>query len=258
MGLGVPVKGNTQDSVGSDSEAEPPVIGINERLGETIPLDLPFKDESGNAVALKDLVTKPTILALVYYKCTGICSPLLGSIAALVNRLDADYRVIAVSFDETDTPEIAREKKTNFFKTFNRPVSDDLWRFLTGDAEAIRQLTRSVGFGFKREGKEFIHTASLIVLSPTGKIIRYLYGSNYASANPETGLRFLPFDVKLALVEASEGRVGPAVGRILQYCFSYDPKGRRYTLEVTRVVGAAVTLAGIGFFAYLVIRRRKT
>lgn len=239
-------------------------IGINEKLGDTIPLDLLFKDETGAPVRLRDLVSRPTIFVLVYYECPGICSPLLGSIVKLIDKLGTlgsevgdEFNVVAISFDETNTSELAKQKKDNYLKSLTKPIPETAWRFLTGDLASIQAFTRSVGFSFKREGNDFIHTASLIMVSPSGKIVRYLYGSNYASSKPENALRFLPFDVKLALVEASENRVGRSVGRILRYCFSYDPAGRKYVLNITQIAGTVVTGLGVSYFIYLVTRRKK-
>lgn len=225
-------------------------IGIQEKLGQTIPLDLSFSDEDGKAVTLRELITKPTILSLVYYECPGICSPLLNAEAKVLRELALkpgdDYNAITVSFNEKDTPALAKQKKANYFNAIGKPFPSNAWRFLTGDAESIRQLTEAVGFAFERDGGEFIHSATLIALSPEGKIARYLYGVGY-----------LPFDLEMALVEASEGRVGPTINRVLKYCFSYDPEGRQYALKVTEIAGTMVTLFGAGLFIVLSVRRKK-
>jgi protein SCO1/2 len=130
-----------------------------------------------------------------------------------------------------------------------RPFPEDAWRFLTGDKENIRKLTDAVGFHFRREREDFLHPVSLILLSPDGKITRYIYGTD-----------FLPFDLKMALLEASEGRVGPTVGKVLRFCFSYDPKGRKYVFNTLKVTGIVTLLFALSFIAFLVFKgkRRQT
>lgn len=225
-------------------------IAIKENLGGFVPMYLSFYDEHGTTVKLKQLIHRPIILSLVYYNCADLCSPLLNSMADLLNRLPAkpgeDYDVLSISFDETDTPSIALQKKQNYLKQLPKTFGTENWKFLTGDMENIRKITDAVGFNFKREGKGFLHTASLIILSDEGRIIRYMYG-----------LDFLPFDVKMAIIEAMEERPSPTIAKVLRYCFSYDPDGRRYALNITRIVGAALLSATIPFFVYLIINGKK-
>jgi protein SCO1/2 len=225
-------------------------IGIDEKLGSFVPLDIAFRDEEARTVKLEELVTKPTIVALVYYTCTDVCPLLLNGVAEVLGRLPSipgrDYMVLSVSFDEKDTPAQARAKKANFIHAVGKPFPGEAWRFLTGDKRAIERFTEAVGFRFKRRGDAFLHPVSLVVLSPRGKVVRYLYGNN-----------FLPLDVKLALTEASEGRYGPTISRLLLYCFSYDPQGRRYVFNTLRVAGAAVLFAVGMVFALLVIKRPR-
>jgi len=233
-----------------DHKKEEKGIGINEKLGQTIPLDLTFKDEADHPVSLKKLIVHPTILALVYYSCPDICNFLLHNLAGTLNQFPAEpgkeYGVIAVSFDETEKPELAREKKKLYLSMIEKPFPEDGWRFLTGDQENIQKLADSVGFRFKRDGKAFQHPVALIVLSPDGKITRYLYG-----------MEFLPFDLKMAILEASEGRVGPTISKVLRFCFSYDPKGRKYVFNTLKVTGIVTFVCAFAFILFLVLKSRR-
>jgi protein SCO1/2 len=222
-------------------------IGIDEKLGKDVPLDLSFYEENGNYVSLKQLIHNPTIVSLVYYRCANICNPLLSGLAQVLTKLplkpDKDYSILTISFDDKDTPAIAFQKKKNYLKAIKKPFPEKTWKFLTGDSLNINQFANAVGFKFKKEGNDFLHPASLIVLSGDGKIIRYLYG-----------ITFLPFDLKMALTEASEGRIGPTISKVLLYCFNYDPKGKKYVFNITRVAGSVVLLFVIAFFVYLAIK----
>jgi protein SCO1/2 len=227
-----------------------PEIGIVEKLGDHVPLDLELYDESGRSVTLRELVDKPVILNLVYYRCPSICNPLMSSIAEVLRQGDMkagdEFAVLTVSFDYSDTPELAAEKKKNYFNTLPPDFPEAGWRFLTGDSANVEALTDAVGFKYQRDGNEFVHSAALMALSPEGKIVRYLYG-----------LYYLPFDFKMAMLEASEGRVGPTVSRVLLYCYSYDPEGRKYVFNITRVAGAAGLVSVFALALALTIRSKK-
>lgn len=224
-------------------------IGIDEKLGSLAPLDLGFVDADGDSVYLRDIVKRPTILTLVYFHCPTICKPLLGGVVELVNKTDlapgTDYDIVTISFDDTDGPASASNIRNNFMNSVEREVGDGGWRFLTADSATIADLTDGVGFRFRRQENDFAHGTALIVLSPAGKIVRYLYG-----------MRFMPFDLKMAVAEADKGRVAPSIARVLRYCFSYDPEGRRYVFNITRVVGASVLLFAFGWVTYLGTRGR--
>ncbi len=223
--------------------------GIDSHLGGFIPRDATFHDEDGRPVALGELIHKPAIMALVYLHCKNVCSILLENLAVALDRLPADpgkdYLALAVSFDENETPAVARENKEMYLKMIARPFPADGWRFLTGDRENIRRLTDAVGFHFKRVGMDFEHPVTLMILSPEGKIIRYLYGIDIS-----------PLELKMSLVEASEGRIGPAVAQVLRFCFSYDPRSKKLVFNVLRVTGVATLLLAAGIL-FLALRRRK-
>jgi protein SCO1/2 len=230
--------------------AQPVEVGIDEQLGRTAALDQPLRDEQGGPVTLRSLLGKPTLLTLNYFRCAGVCTPQLQGVVELLNRSQAepgrDFQVVTVSFDPRDTPPVAARKQANHLQAVHRPISAASWRFLTGDAAATRALADSVGFRFKAQGSDFIHPAALIVLSPKGTVTRYLYGTSY-----------LPADVALAVDEAARGEARPTINRMLSICFSYDPVGRRYVVDVTRLAGAVIlAAAGAGLVVLLVKGRR--
>jgi protein SCO1/2 len=225
-------------------------IGVDEKLGQTIPLNLTFFDEYGQPVSLKSLMNKPTILTLVYYHCAGLCNPLMAGVAAVMDKLDMkagkDYQVITISFDPTENYVTAVEKKKNYLESMRKKIPVDSWRFLTGDQENIKKITEATGFKYEKRGNDYIHSTVIIAVSPDGKIARYLYGTD-----------FLPFDVKMALTEASEGKSAPTITKIVQLCFSYDPAGRRYVLNITRIAGSGILLLIIAFVAFVAVKKKK-
>lgn len=233
-----------------EHQDSPATIGLDQKIGQYIPLDLTFNDETGHPVALGQVIHSPTILALVYLHCPNVCSLLLQNLADALNRMPAepgkDYTVLSISFDETEKPGLALEKKNVYLKMIDRPFPADAWTFLTGDKEVIHRLTDAVGFHFKRVGDDFEHPVVLIVLAPDGKIVRYMYG-----AAP------LPFDLKLALVEASQGRIGPAIAKVVQFCFSYDPKANKLVFNLLKVTGTVTLLFTLTFVGFLFFKTRR-
>jgi protein SCO1 len=232
-------------------------INIEEHLGSQLPLNVKFYNSDSEQVSLKDIINKTTVLAFVYYKCPGICSPLMTELADIVNKSDLipgkDYRIITISMDERETPQVAAEKKQNFLSMINKPFPQEDWEFLTGDSVSIHKVTEAAGFHFERVGTQFIHTTSVMFISPDGKISRYLY----PSYNQKGDFAILPFDFKMAVIDASQGRVMPTVGGLLAFCFSYDPQGKGYVLNLLKVFGAG-TLFLVGIFVvYLNVRKKK-
>lgn len=225
----------------------PSDIGIDQKLGDLISLDLSFYDEKGYPVRLRELIHSPTILAPVYYGCPNVCSFLLTNLAGTLNKMPSEpgkeYNVLALSFDEREKPDLASEKKKMYLKMIEKPFPEGAWRFLTGDQENIRGLMDSIGFHFRREGNDFLHPVSIIILSSEGKIVRYLYGTD-----------FLPFDLKMALLEASEGRVGPTISKVLHFCFSYDPQGRKYVFNTLKVTGTVTLFFAVSFIVFLIFK----
>jgi protein SCO1/2 len=229
---------------------ETPGVGIEEKLGQTVPLNTVFNDESGNRISLRQVIHKPTILAPVYFGCPDVCSFLLYNLARALNQISSDpgkeYQVLAVSFDETEKPPLALEKKRLYLKMIERPFPEEAWRFFTGEEENIRKLTEAIGFRFKKEGQIFQHPVSLVILSSDGKITRYMYGTDV-----------LAFDLKMALLEASEGRVGPTISKVLRFCFSYDPKGRKYVFNTLKITGILTLAFALSFILFLVFKGKK-
>ncbi len=225
-------------------------VGIEEKIGNTIPLNAEFFDEKGNYVALKEIIKKPTILNFVYFRCPGICSPILTELTSIVNFMDMeigkDYQIVTISFDDREKFELGSAKRDNYFALLKKKIPEDSWKFLTGDSASIHAVTDAAGFNFKREGNDFIHAGAIIVLSPEGKIARYLNGTKY-----------LPFDVKMALTEASEGKTGPTIAKLVSYCYSYNPEGRTYVFNVTRVTGGVILLFAAVFVVYLTVKPKK-
>ncbi|MBT4338115.1 MAG: SCO family protein [Bacteroidetes bacterium] len=238
-------------AVSYSQEQEMPEIGIYEQLDKYIPTDLEFYDIDSNLVKLSSLIDKPTVLSLVYFTCPGICSPLLDGLAEVIDwadiELGVDYQVFTISFNYSETPSLAKSKRVNYLKQIEKEVDEDAWKWFTGDSVNIYGLTDAVGFKFKREGKDFIHAGTLILLSPDGKVTRYLYGT-----------KFNQFDLKMAVMEASEGKSSPTISKVLQYCFSYDADGKKYVFNVTKIGATVVILFAVIFFLILVLKRKKT
>jgi protein SCO1/2 len=228
----------------------PPGVGVDEHLGEILPLELTFYDADGDTLSLAQIIDRPTILTLVYYRCPGICSPLLSGLVDVLEKLDlepgVEYQVLTISFDPTEPPDLAARKRENHLAAFREPFPRAAWRWMSGDSASIARLTDAVGFRYQRVGKDFTHPGLLTVLSPRGKIARYLYG-----------ITFLPFDLKLAVMEAAEGRVGPTISRVLLYCFSYDPDGQTYVFNILKVTGTLIMIFAAAFVAWLIISSRR-
>lgn len=225
-------------------------VGIDEKLSQQVPLDLQFMDENGRPVSLKQLITKPTLLTLVYYKCPGICSPLMNGVASVVDKMDLeagkDFNIVTISFNPREDYVMAKEKKANYLDMMKKKIPAESWRFLTGDSASIAKITDAVGFRYQPQGQDFMHGAVLTVLTSDGRIARYLYGTD-----------FLPLDVKLAVTEAAEGRSTPAINKLLKLCYSYDPDGRKYVLNFTRIVGSGMLVLIIGFALVLTLKKKK-
>ena len=223
-------------------------IGWLEHLGDTIPLDLIFNSEENKRISLRELIDKPTVLSFVYFNCPGVCNPLQESIARVAEKTDMelgkDYQILTISFDISDTPEKAQKKKANFIQNIVKEKAAH-WMYLTGDKQNIDAITEAVGFKYKETGLDFAHPSGIILISPKGKITRYLYG-----------LDILPFDLKMAIIEAQQGLAKPTINKILQYCFNYNPQGQAYTLSVTRVAGTLILFISILIFLGLMISRR--
>jgi protein SCO1 len=234
----------------ASAAAPPNHVGVDEHLGARIPLDITFRDEAGVSVLLSDLVRGPTIILPVYYNCRNVCAYQQGRMAGTLQELGRrpidDYKVISISFDETETPEMAARSKHTYLTAIRRPFPADGWRFLTGDAANIHRLTDAIGYRFQRQGSEFIHPVATVVVSADGTIIRYLYG-----------IAVLPKDLALAIAEAKSGVAGASVRKMMEYCFTFDPVGKTYVFNLLRVSATAVILCAGGFLLFLLLTGKK-
>jgi protein SCO1 len=220
-------------------------VGIVEHRDSYIPLDLKFTDETGRDVALGDYFGKdrPVILTLVYYSCPMLCTLVLNGLVDALKQIDMvpgkDFEIVSVSFDPTETPTLAKFKKQNYLNDYGKPEAAAGWHFLVGQPEPIRQLTGAVGFGYKwnEEQKQYAHQAAIYVLTPDGRLSRYLYGVMY---DPRT--------LKLSLLEAGKGKIGSALDQIVLYCFHYDASSGKYAIAATRIMqlGGFLTIVILG------------
>lgn len=225
-------------------------LGVYEKLDQFIEQDIVFTDENFREVNIREAIDKPTIVAMVYYECPGICTPLLNGLADVMKKSDLelgkDYQVFTISFSHVESPVLAQNKKRTYTKLVGKGDLENGWHFFTGDSLNIDRFLDNIGYKVKQEGEEYIHPATLVVVSPHGKITRYLDGTNY-----------LPFDMKMAIVEAGMERSGPTINKILDYCFSYDPEGKTYVFNVTRVSGTVILLLALALLGSLVLSNRK-
>jgi protein SCO1 len=228
-------------------------VGIDQKLDQQVPLDLRFKDENGEIVRLGDFFGKrPVIISLVYYNCPMLCNQVLNGLTSALDVLKfdigKDFEVVTVSFDSRETPELAAQKKETYIKWYKREGAAAGWHFLTGDQPTINRLTDAVGFRFRYDPvtNQFAHASGVMLATPAGKLARYFYGIEYA-----------PKDVRLGLVEASDGKIGSPVDQLLLYCYHYDPSSGKYgavVLNMIRVAGVA-TIAGL-VLTVLIFKRR--
>jgi protein SCO1/2 len=228
-------------------------IGFDQRLDQTIPPDISFVDEQGRSVRLGDYFgRRPIVLAFVYYECPMLCTQVLSALASTLDVLSlqpgTDFDVVTISFDPREKPELAAARKANYLQRYHRPGASGAWHFLTGERASIDRATRAAGFRFVWDGdtKQFAHPTGLIVLAPDGRIARYLFGIDYG-----------PRDLRLAIVDASVGRIGTPIDSFLLYCYHYDPMTGRYGLVIMRVIrlAGAATVVALGLFVGVMLRR---
>jgi protein SCO1/2 len=228
-------------------------VGYDQHLNELIPLDIPFLDETGQAVRLGDFFgRRPVVLALVYYDCPMLCTQVLNSLTSALGvlSLDAgkDFEIVTVSFDPREKPPLAAAKKATYLERYKRPGAADGWHFLTGEEASIKRLTSAVGFRYVWDDglKQFAHPTGITVLTAEGRLSRYLFGVEY-----------WPRDLRFALIDASAGKIGSPVQQVLLYCYHYDPETGRYGLAIMRAVRLAglATVLALGAFIAVMVRR---
>lgn len=228
-------------------------VGIEQQLNAEVPADLEFRDDLGNTVKLGDYFGKgrPVILNLGYYECPMLCGELLqglsGSLRVLKFDVGKEFDVITVSFDPHETTEMAAEKKRNIMKRYNRPGAEKGWHFLTGSAESINALTKSVGFQYQwdEKTKQYAHATAIVVLTPDRHIAEYFYG-----------VEFSPKDLRLGLVQASQGKIGNVADQVLLYCYHYDPRIGKYGAVISNILrlAALATMLIVGAFVLIMFR----
>jgi len=227
-------------------------IGVVEHLDEYLPDSISLINEEGKQVWLADVIDKPTVINFVYFRCPGICSPLMEGVAGVMDKSDlvpgVDYQVLTISFDPSETIDLGIRKKNNYLNLMSNKVEEAKkgWLFFTSDSISIARATNATGFKYKRTGNDYLHAASLTVVSKDGKITRYL-----------NGLYFLPFEWKMAIIEASKGQSGPTLNKVLRYCFSYDPEGQTYVMNVTKVSGTLILFFAVVLLLILIFKRKK-
>jgi protein SCO1 len=253
-----PSAGSAQDAMLPPANARPSIlnnVGIDQKIGQSVPPDLVFYDEHGNSVTLGDFYGgRPMVLVLVYYQCPMLCTmvlnDLLRALRSMPENVGKDFDVLTVSFDPRDTPELALRKKKTYLAQYNRAGSETGWHFLTGPQTSITALTKSVGFRYVWDPKfqVFAHASGIIVLTPKGKISRYFFGIDYA-----------PKDLRIALTAASDGQTGGFADAVLLYCFCYDPATGKYGLAISRLLklGGVVTVLGVGGLVFLMLWRER-
>ncbi|MBZ5678495.1 MAG: SCO family protein [Acidobacteriia bacterium] len=231
-------------------------VGIEQHLDGQVPPGLTFRDEAGQTVRLGDYFgKKPLILNLVYYNCTMLCGEALAGLTGAMRLVKFDlgkeFEVVTVSFDPRETPEIAAEKKKDYLKRYGRPDAAAGWHFLTGSADSINALTKAVGFQYQYDPKinQFAHATAIMVLTPQGRISRYFYGVD-----------FPPKDLRMGLVEASQGKIGNPVDQVLLYCYHYDPATGKYGAVITNILrlAGAATILIMGSFLLIMFRLERS
>lgn len=233
-------------------------VGIDQKIGSTIPLNTEFRDENGKVVKLGSYLSpgKPLIISPVYYGCRSLCNYHLNGLTDGLKELDWNpgdkFQVLAISFDDHEGPELAKDKKDSYMKLYNRANTEEGWHFLTGNTKSIKEFTESVGFKFhwNQEMQEWAHPSAAIVISPEGKITRYL-----------PGVFFKPQDLKLALNESVQGKLGTFVDRLVLFCFRYDEHQSKYSPIVINIMklggGLMIVVLAIWLIPFWIRSRRR-
>jgi protein SCO1/2 len=230
-------------------------VGITQNLNAQIPPDLIFRDEAGKSVRIGDFFAqKPVVLSLVYFDCPALCTEVLNGelrmMKAISLDLGKDFDAVTVSFEPKDTPALAKAKRDVYAGQYGRPGASDHWHFLTGEQQSIDALTKGAGFQYAYDSSihQYAHAAAILVLTPEGRIDRYFYGVVYPAR-----------DVRLGLVEASEGKIGTLTDHALLYCYQYDPMTGKYGVVIMNVLRAAggLTVLVLGIFMTMMFLRER-
>lgn len=230
-------------------------VEIEQKLNGEIPLDIALRDESGKTVRLGEYFRgRPVVLSLVYYQCPMLCNLVLNgqlrSFRKIGLNIGRDYDVVTVSFDPKETPALAAAKKAEYIEKYGRESGPDGWHFLTGDEDQIRRLAEAVGFEYRWDEttNQWAHASAIMVATPAARLTRYLFGIEYPAQ-----------DLRLSLVEASAGKIGSPVDKVLLFCFHYDPAKGKYTMAVMNTLraGGSATLLALGLFLFVNLRRDR-
>lgn len=222
-------------------------VGVEEKIGAFLPLDLVFTNHHGQQVRLQQLIDRPTLLVPVYYRCPSGCNLELANLADAIRRSRqpiGSFRVISVSFDADETPAVAAETRPNFTQLLGKDFPEEAWVFLTGDQAAIAGLTAAIGFAFQKKADgTFIHPSTMVALAADGRIIKYIYGT------------FIAGDVDLALAEAAKGEPTSSIRRLLEFCFPANPRQSQQVLQMLKWASLALLVAGGLGLAWLLRRK---
>jgi protein SCO1/2 len=230
-------------------------IGFDQNLDQELPLDVTFRNEAGATVRLGDYFGKrPVVLVFAYFDCPMLCTQVINGLASALDVLSLkpgkDFEIVTISFNPKDTPASASAKKANYIARYKQPGAAAAWHFLTGDQPSIDRVTEAAGFRYvwDKETQQFAHPTGVIVLTPDGKLARYLFGIEYG-----------PRDLRMAIVDASAGQVGNPVDSLLLYCYHYDPMTGRYGVAIMRTmrIAGAATVLLLGTFIFVMVRREK-
>ena len=228
-------------------------VAIEQRLGQNMPLDAQLFDAAGQTVRLGDFFgEKPVILAFVYYECPMLCTLIMNGVASSLSVLSLepgeDFEVVAISIDHEETPELARRAEESTLQRYGKPDTEAGWHFLTGDEATVGRLAAAAGFGFEYvpATDEWAHSSAIMVATPEGKLSQYFYGVEYP-----------PKDLRLAMVEASDGAIGSIVDQILLYCYRYDPQIGKYTVMTMRILRVTGALFSVGLILFMWVSFRR-
>ncbi|HYX05287.1 MAG TPA: SCO family protein [Bacteroidales bacterium] len=239
--------GNNELSAQITAAVQEPVVGIAEHVGRKLPADIYITDEKGELVNLNKMIDKPTVITFVYYRCPGLCSPLLDGLADAIDRtaleIGTDYQVFTISFDPSEGTALARQKKASYLGSMSNKKAGAGWHFFTADSLNVARITSATGFKYKRTGKDFLHAATLIMVNPNAKISRYLNGTHYKTA-----------DFKLAILDVTPLNTSNLSDQVEAYFFKFDPVLKQYQLKSGKIAGLAIVILSIGFFLFLMLK----
>ncbi|HLH40748.1 MAG TPA: SCO family protein [Bryobacteraceae bacterium] len=227
-------------------------VGIDQKMGAQVPLDIPFVDEDGRQTSLRQFTGKPIVLALVYYSCPSLCNMVLNGVVRSAKELKmtagGEFNIVAVSFDPRETPEMAKAKKASYVREYNRSGGEKGFHFLTGEEASSRSLADAVGFHYAYDSvsNQYAHASAILILTPEGRVARYFYGIDYPSR-----------DLRFGIEEASGGKISTPVDAVLLYCYHYDPSNGKYGLVIMNAlrIGGGLTLAVLLGFMAIMLRR---